>query len=357
MRKLTWLLAGLLALGSARSATAFEGCLAYYFNPIPDICAVNKELAGHVLDFTHNHGADRRIWSPALCEKRDLYVYVPPCYDPHLRYPVILYLHGFGQDETAFLKLVKYFDQAVRQGKLPPSLIAAPDGSIYGKPALFNAGSFWVNSKAGRFEDYVIQDVWGFVTSHFSVRPERHAHGLVGASMGGFGAYNLAIKYRDCFGIVVGFFPPVNTRYVDCHGRYRTDFDPDCVGWRGSVRPHQPVARFGPILIRQRRLIDPLYGRNRDALPNIARENPAEMLFTYHVKPGDLEMFIAYGGQDEFNIDAQVESFLYLASQRGIEVAWVKDPNGRHSTAEGIKLFPSMVDWLGPRLWPFAPCQ
>ena len=52
---------------------------------------------------------------------------------------------------------------------------------------------------------------------------EREAHALMGASMGGFGAFNLGIKYRCQFGIIVGFFPAVNLRWEDCHGHYRRD--------------------------------------------------------------------------------------------------------------------------------------
>ena len=39
---------------------------------------VNRRLAGDVVDFTKNHGADRRIFSPILGRPRDLYVYLPP---------------------------------------------------------------------------------------------------------------------------------------------------------------------------------------------------------------------------------------------------------------------------------------
>ncbi len=31
------------------------------------------------------------------------------------------------------------------------------------------------------------------------------------------------------------------------------------------------------------------------------------------LKPGELDLYIAYGGKDEFNIMAQVESFLFRA--------------------------------------------
>ncbi|HEV3444346.1 MAG TPA: hypothetical protein VG099_06870, partial [Gemmataceae bacterium] len=30
---------------------------------------VNRHLHGQVVDHTNNHGADRRIWSAALCQK------------------------------------------------------------------------------------------------------------------------------------------------------------------------------------------------------------------------------------------------------------------------------------------------
>src|SRR5258707_7497630 len=34
----------------------------------------NRQLHGTLVDYTHNHGADRRLWSWALCQRRDLYV-------------------------------------------------------------------------------------------------------------------------------------------------------------------------------------------------------------------------------------------------------------------------------------------
>ena len=123
------------------------------------------------------------------------------------------------------------------------------------------------------------------------------------------------------------------------------------------MRPFSPVARFagGLLIVRERRLTDPLYGRTHDALSNLARDNPAEMLTTYDVKPGELEMFVAYAGRDEFNLGAQAESFLYLAKGRGLEVTSVSFPNGHHNVATGKKMGPYMTAWLAPRLAPYAP--
>jgi len=319
---------------------------------------VNHRIQGQVLDFTRNHrGGDNRIWSEALHEKRDLYVYLPPGYDACKKYPLILYLHAFRQDEQAFLdKIIERFDQAITCGELPPCIVAVPDGSIRGKPTYLVAGSFFINTKAGNFEDFVMQDVWNFLHEQFPIRPEREAHVLMGASMGGFGAYNLAIKYACRFKIIVGIFPAVNLRWVDCQCRYMADFDPCCWGWRQKLRPCEVVARFGPVVVMQKQLIYPLYGRgDPDALNEIRRQNPIEMLTTHDVQPGQFDMFIAYGGKDQFNIDAQVESFLYVARERGLCVGVAYDPKGKHDLRTGLKLFPEMAQWLAPLLLPYSP--
>ena len=64
--------------------------------------------------------------SPALGQKRDVYVYVPPGYDPAKRYPLMIWLHGLAQDETSFLKIVPAFDQAMASGALPKFVAIAP---------------------------------------------------------------------------------------------------------------------------------------------------------------------------------------------------------------------------------------
>src|SRR5436305_1252541 len=83
-------------------------------------------------------GADRRIWSEALGEGRDLYVYLPPGFDPRQCYPVVFWLHGIGQDEQSFLTdgVAEIFDRAIACGQLPPVIVVAPDGSRLGRPSL-----------------------------------------------------------------------------------------------------------------------------------------------------------------------------------------------------------------------------
>jgi S-formylglutathione hydrolase FrmB len=320
---------------------------------------LNKRLAGTVIDYTANHGKDLRMWSRAMSQRRDLYVYLPPGFDPTERYPLLIYLHGFGQDEQSFLQLiVPALDKAVVDGKLPPLIAAAPDGSFTGEPCHCVGGSFFLNTERGSFEDYVIYDVWDFLARRYPLRCEREAHVLMGISMGGFGAFNLGIKHRDGFGVVAGICPPLNLRWIGRDGDYQANFDPANWGWRTEIdRSRETVARFlgGTVKIRLRDVLEPVFGLEPEAINEISQENPIEMIDRYRLRPGELAMFIAYNGKDEYNIDAQVESFVYVARRRGLTVDGVYDRAGKHLMPDMAKHLPALFDWLAPRLTPYSP--
>lgn len=319
---------------------------------------VNAQIQGRIVDFSRNHGPDNRIWSPALQQKRDLYVYLPPGFDPCKHYPLAMWLHGVAQDEQTFLKdVIRPLDQAISAGRMPPLILAAPDGSIRGVECLLSPSSFFLNSEAGRYEDFLMVDVWNFVIGRFPIRPEREAHAIIGVSLGGSAAFNKAFKYPSFFRHVVGVYPPLNLRWQNCCGQYRAPFDPECWGWRTDfVHRRTIVARFYGVPFRLRKLLNPLYSRrNPETLPAIIRNNPIEMLDLYDVQPGQFEMLVAYGGKDQFNIPAHVESFLFVAHRRGLEVNIEYDPNGKHDEKTAEKLLPGIIDWLAPRLAPFAP--
>jgi hypothetical protein len=322
----------------------------------PKLHKVNMKLHGQVLDFTNNHGQDNRLWSPALQQKRDLYVYLPPNFDPARRYPLAIFLHGATQDEQFFLqKPVELFDQAIARRELPPVIIAIPDGSIQGRPSFFQTASFFANTRAGNFGDYIMQDVWNFLMENFPIRPEREAHAILGVSMGGSAAFAHAMNNKDRVKIAVGFVPAVNLRWVDCHGRYAGKFHPDCWGFREYGHPMEIIGRpgLGLVKIRFHVLFGPIAGRGREAPHELSRINPLEIMERTNLKDGELDLYIGYGGKDEFNIDAHVESFLHVAKEREISVAVDYDPEGRHDLNTGIKLFPAAIRWVAPLVAPY----
>jgi Putative esterase len=318
-------------------------------------------FAGQVLDFTNNHGHHRQFWSDALGEKRDLYVYLPPGYDGRKQYPLMIWLHGIVQDESGFLRDgLPQIDRAIACGQLPPCIIAFPDGSLRGRPGYFSPHSVFLNTRAGRYEDFLFDEVYVFVRQHFSVHPDRHAHVLAGLSIGGGAAFRHGMIHRDEFGIVVGIFPPLNVRWMGPHGRYFANFHEGLEG----VREHYhlglaPVGKFygGLVSVPWRRLIHPLYGSGNQVVAQMSLDNPIEMLDTHPLRPGELQMLVAYGGKDQFNMDAQIESFLHRTKELGLPIHVLYDPKGRHDRATALSFIPDIVQWLAPQLEPFNPDQ
>jgi hypothetical protein len=107
--------------------------------------------------------------------------------------------------------------------------------------------------------------------------------------------------------------------------------------------------------LRFRDLFQPMFGRGDEVIPGMARINPLEVLERSGMKKGDLDLYLAYGGRDEFNVAAQVQSFAHRAAQLDIPVTVVCDPNGRHDRITGMRLLPGIADWASERVRKLAP--
>jgi S-formylglutathione hydrolase FrmB len=104
-------------------------------------------------------------------------------------YPVLLQLHGLGDDHNSWIQRSNISRYAADLGLA----VVFPDG----------ASSSYLNWKdAGRlyrqkYEDMIMIDITRHVTRHFDVSDGPWAIG--GLSMGGYGAMRLGIKYADRF--------------------------------------------------------------------------------------------------------------------------------------------------------------
>ena len=134
---------------------------------------LNDKLCGKVIDYTQNHGSDRRICSAILGRRHNLYVYLPPNYDPSAAYPLIVFLHRAHIDEHAFL------EPGVSKGNRPDD---EPGGNSTGcdhgagrdvrrrEPQFYH--SLWVNGLGGEFEAHVIAEIVPFLMTNYSIQPE-----------------------------------------------------------------------------------------------------------------------------------------------------------------------------------------
>lgn len=329
-------------------------CYACCHTTLPACLDVVKclRIQGKVLDFTQNHGRDRRIYSPSLGDKRDLYLYLPPGYCAEKQYPVMIVLHGILQDERAFLDwVVKPLDDAIVAGKLPPMIVAAPDGSFTGNPDPWDSGSFYVNGPRGNFQSWIEDDLWHFLLSNFSLRPEPEAHVMAGASMGGVGAFCIGLRHPERFGLLVGLMPALNLRWMDRYENYLAPFDANNWGWRNRVdNPREVIGKFGPLKIHMKDILIPAFGRGNSAIQLASENNPIEQIDRHHVKQGQFQMLITIAGRDNFNLNAQAHSFVHLARHRGLQVDTYEMPRGTHDIGTAQKMIPTVFDWLQQKL-------
>ncbi len=315
---------------------------------------LNRKIHGKIIDFTENHGADRRIFSPILGRPRDLYVYLPPAYDPAVAYPLVIYLHGAHIDEHAFIDpgVIKAIDWMMNAGQIPPTIIAAPDGTYGGKNRITCIHSLWVNGEGGRFEDHIVAEIVPFLFRTFSLRPERQSRAILGISASGYGAMTVAMRHRDLFGSVATIGGPLNLRYDNFRHCYSDDFDPATYRERIAYEPELIVARYYCGLLKRRvnSFIGPVYGEPGQVAPRVIRDNPADVLLTSGVGPGELAIHINYPSNDNYNFDAQCQSFAWLAARRGVGVDIRVTPGAQHDLSYIEGAMPLTFCWLGGHL-------
>jgi S-formylglutathione hydrolase FrmB len=200
-----------------------------------------------------------------------------------------------------------------------------------------------------------MHDVWNFMHREFPIRPEREAHVIAGVSMGGGAAFANAFTYRDRFRVVLGISPPLNTRWENDRGRYRANFSPERAGERVDFsKRFEVVGRFyGVFTIRLWQILRPLYGSETDIVDQVRSVNPLDLLVDRNIQDGEFAMFVGYGRLDQFNLDAQVKSFLYVAEQRGIHITVAYRHWGRHDRRTALSFVPDVLDFLEHELAQF----
>ena len=131
-----------------------------------DLGQLNARLAGHVDDYTADHGLGRPDRRPvASGQRRDAYVYVPPGYDPAKRYPLIDLAARAEPGRDELPRGRRAFDRAIVAGGLPNSWPVCPDGTANGRTGLREPPTLYLNCPLGRFQDFVTIDVWNHVVT------------------------------------------------------------------------------------------------------------------------------------------------------------------------------------------------
>lgn len=130
---------------------------------------------------------------------RDVIVVLPPGYDKdkRRRYPVVYALHGYSigaEQWTHEIHVPQTIEGAFAKGS-QEMIVVLPDSKT-----IYNGSMYSSSVTTGDFEKFIWHDVVAFIDAHYRTIPNRESRGLVGHSMGGYGASRIGMKHPDVFG-------------------------------------------------------------------------------------------------------------------------------------------------------------
>lgn len=157
------------------------------------------------------HGVVQRLIYPSksVGHPRPVVVYTPPGYNAaaDTRYPLIVLMHGFGDDETAWTEVGRahlIVDNLLAQRKLKPCIIAMPWGHPVPPPYGKRPEDYFIRNNS-LYEQDIIKDLLPFLENHFKLQTDAESRSIVGLSMGGGHAIHTGLRNLDTFRSIGAF--------------------------------------------------------------------------------------------------------------------------------------------------------
>lgn len=133
---------------------------------------------------------------------RTVNVYLPPCYSDSIlkSYPVVYFLHGIYEDHLIWSQdIMRHMNSLILEGLVDPMIVVSPNSSNT------FMGSWYTNSTTtGAWEDFIVKDLVDYMDNNYRTIPDAESRGILGYSMGGYGALKLVMRYPSVFSTVYG---------------------------------------------------------------------------------------------------------------------------------------------------------
>jgi S-formylglutathione hydrolase FrmB len=151
------------------------------------------------------------IYSNAMHKSIKCVVIKPDSYKKKKnRYPVVYLLHGHDDYYWGWVKKVPDIKKYADQLQL---IIVNPDGG-------YNSWYFDSPIDSGsQFETHISKEVVGYIDKHYRTITNRKHRAICGLSMGGHGAFYIALRHTDLFGAVGSMSGGVDIRAF--HGNWQ----------------------------------------------------------------------------------------------------------------------------------------
>jgi S-formylglutathione hydrolase len=237
-------------------------------------------------------------------------IYTPSTADRGARLPLMVLLHGGNGSDLDLLRLLPGIDGAIRDGRIPPMVIAMPSAGR----------SLYMDFKDGsqRWESFILGELLAYLRRTFPVGSDRRHTFIGGISMGGLGSLRLAFKHPAAFGAVAAVEPAVEP----------------ALAWR-DVGPRVKFWRPEAVLA-------PMFGTPVDEA-YWAANNPSSIARSDPTRLYDLPVYIEVGDQDMLYLAEGVEFLHRILFEAGVGHEYRLVRGADHV---GPSIMPRVVDAL-----------
>jgi len=137
-------------------------------------------------------------------------LYLPAGYtdEGSQRYPLLMLLHGRGDDMSAWTRVRPLLDDLIASAALPPLIAVMPDAPWSRR------GSYYVDSahaQGSPVQALLLDELLPHIDARWRTRTDRDARVVGGYSMGGYGALRFALARPQAFGAALVLSPAVYT--------------------------------------------------------------------------------------------------------------------------------------------------
>ena len=170
-------------------------------------------------DIPHGMLHDETYYSNTLKMTRHLCVYTPPGYeeDAARSYPVLYLLHGWGNDEKAWVALGcanRSLDALLARGKAKPMILVMPQGHAE-FPNIQPPPDSRPPTSTEALDGDFFNDMLPFVEGRYRIERSAQSRAIVGLSMGGRQSLFIGLNHPEMFKWVAGFSAAIRDRVFD----------------------------------------------------------------------------------------------------------------------------------------------
>jgi len=242
-------------------------------------------------------------------------VILPPSYgvDKAKRYPVVYYLHGLGDNEQSLVNGGGWnvYDDLLRKKKIGEFIIVTPAGYR----------SFYINSHDGRFRygDFFGTEFIPAIERKYRVARTRAQRGLLGISMGGFGALYHAFTQPRKFSVVATHMAALTEKLPQAFG--------------GGF---------------EEQLMSDVFGNPPDAV-YYASVSPISLANRRYTALKGLSIYFDCGDNDDYGFDGGAVALDAALKRRNVAHEFHLYP-GRHGWRYVMDHFPASLEFLSKAL-------